>query len=572
MRARRASDTGGGSATCKSGSAGSVPPTPVSARPGHRENRSCPGCAPGNMGVVRGEEGVRVTAWRWYALAVFSFAAFMQGLVWAVPGPISAVLASELQCDSDCDALLVNWGPIMFIVFTFPQAWLIDHSLRSATLLLAALVTASGWVRVASAYANDTSTVTVLLHVAQALNASGGPIAMGAVSRLSQLWFPAHQRSFATAVAAEFNMAGVAIAFVLGPALAPEGGSEGLSALWWSLAVPPSAVLLVALLHFPDAPKTAPSRSAQLQRDDAASRGAPLSKAGSAAAKAASMAEPLLLAQQDEEGAEEAATANAASRSGAALGAAIVVAVGDAHAGPGPPSGICGWFSRMRALLGNFDFAVLAAGYAASAGIYSGWGPLLSINLRSVHVSESVSGWIGFSATMSGAIGGLVVGFVHSRVGSVRPMLLVLLSVATAAFVVFALSCQPTAPHSTALPHPEWLLFLTATVGGFCVNAMIPLMYEASVEAVFGEADEGSVGAILALVNNICCLAFLAVPIGTGSTAWMNWTMAGAVAVFVVVFALWKERGRRKAIDLGPDAARFKSVDVSPLYDSIQAI
>ncbi|CAE7603587.1 slc49a4 [Symbiodinium sp. KB8] len=475
------------------------------------------------MGVLPGEEEqVRVTAWRWYALAVFSFAAFMQGLVWAVPGPISAVLAKELQCDSDCDALLVNWGPIMFIVFTFPQAWLIDHSLRSSTLLLAALVTASGWVRVASAYIDDTSTVTVLLHVAQALNASGGPIAMGAVSRLSQLWFPAHQRSFATAVAAEFNMAGVAIAFVLGPALAPEDGSGGLGALWWALAVPPSVALLVALLHFPDAPKTAPSRSARMQRDDAVLRAA----------------------------------------RGGARGAA-----------KDRPTGACGWLSRLRALLFNFDFAVLAAGYAASAGIYSGWGPLLSINLRSVHVSESVAGWIGFSATMSGAVGGLAVGFVHSRVGSVRPMLLALLTVATAAFVVFALSCQPTAPRSTALPHPEWLLFLSATVGGFCVNAMIPLMYEASVEAVFGEADEGSVGAVLALVNNICCLAFLAVPIGSGSTAWMNWTMAGAVAVFVVVFALWKERERRKAIDLdAAGAAAVKRVDVSPLYDSIQVL
>ncbi|KAA0159025.1 hypothetical protein FNF31_05087 [Cafeteria roenbergensis] len=556
------------------------------------------------MGVLPGEEEqVRVTAWRWYALAVFSFAAFMQGLVWAVPGPISAVLAKELQCDSDCDALLVNWGPIMFIVFTFPQAWLIDHSLRSSTLLLAALVTASGWVRVASAYIDDTSTVTVLLHVAQALNASGGPIAMGAVSRLSQLWFPAHQRSFATAVAAEFNMAGVAIAFVLGPALAPEDGSGGLGALWWALAVPPSVALLVALLHFPDAPKTAPSRSARMQRDDAVLRaargggGGQAAAAAAAAAAASELASPLLPPQLDDEEAEAAAAAAEEEEEDEAVAAAHVgggakgrrsagarAAAGPASAiGADPegargaakdrPTGACGWLSRLRALLFNFDFAVLAAGYAASAGIYSGWGPLLSINLRSVHVSESVAGWIGFSATMSGAVGGLAVGFVHSRVGSVRPMLLALLTVATAAFVVFALSCQPTAPRSTALPHPEWLLFLTATVGGFCVNAMIPLMYEASVEAVFGEADEGSVGAVLALVNNICCLAFLAVPIGSGSTAWMNWTMAGAVAVFVVVFALWKERGRRKAIDLdAAGAAALKRVDVSPLYDSIQVL
>ncbi len=107
------------------------------------------------------------------------------------------------------------------------------------------------------------------------------------------------------------------------------------------------------------------------------------------------------------------------------------------------------------------------------------------------------------------------------------------------------------------LPPPLPLLFASATPGGFCVNAPIPLMYEASVGAVFGAVDEGTIGAVLALANNICCFAFLAVPVSGGSTSWMNWTMAAAVAVFVVVFALWSEQGRRKAIDA--DGARGHS-------------
>jgi len=470
--------------------------------------------------LAEADEGeIRVTPLRWYVLAVFASCAFMQGLVWAIPGPISQVLMDDFDCDNDCDALLVNWGPIMFIIFTLPYAWFIDRSLRWSTISLALLVALSGWTRVAAIYTTDKSLVVTLLHIAQALNAAGGPVSMGAVSHLSQLWFPAGERSFATAVAAETNMMGVAVAFLLGPAMAPVGvGAGGLSALWWLLAVPPTAVLLLALVYLPDSPEHAPSRSARRQRGAADTAGG-----------AEEHGHTLL--------AHDGLSPTAVSGSIQSPGASV-----------SEPGSAAGWWRRLVVLVTNLDFAVLAMGYAFSAGVYSGWSPLLSINLRAVHVDETAAGWIGFCATMSGAAGGLLVGLVHARVGRIRPILLTLLSLATGAFVVFALACQPSG-DGTVLPPSLPLLFASATVGGICVNALIPLMFEGSVEAVFGAVDEGTIGTVLALANNVCCLAFLVVPVGHGSTAWMNWTMAAAVAVFVLVFALWTERGRRKAID-----------------------
>jgi FLVCR family MFS transporter len=508
-------------------------------------------------------------------LGVFCSAAFWQGMVWAIPGPISAVLSEEFNCGNSCDALLVNWGPIAFLVAALPSAWLIDHSLRWATISLAMLVTASGWARVASTFVTDSTTVVVLLHVGQALNAlgehcmqpnqdaplssriikqvkhagamfvslsvcvcvcvrvlfAGGPVAMGAVARLSQIWFPAHERSLSTALAAELNMAGVAVSFLLGPLIVPKANLGDIATLWWVLAIPPTVILAIALLFLADAPESPPSMSAHKQRQSRSAK----STAGTWSSS------PVLTAQPDSiYGAEVSGSLQWGDDEDGSYGAG----------GSGVVEGGAGTFgAQLWALLRNADFVVLAAGYAFSAGVYSGWGPLLSINLRSSHVDATEAGWIGFCATMAGVVGGVVMSIVHGYTRRVKPMLVALMFIATASFTVFAVACQPDGNGSTLLPTSTATLFATATVGGFCVNAMIPLMYEGSVEAVFGEVDEGLVGSILAAANNVCCLAFLAVPIQGNSTSWMNWTMAGAVAVFVVVFALWRERTRRLNID-----------------------
>lgn len=141
-----------------------------------RNRKTCTPGAPSSPlphQTAMGSDHVAVSPWRWGVLAVFCSAAFMQGLVWAMPGPISGVLSELFNCDNACDALLVNWGPIAFLVAVLPSAWLIDHSLRWATISLAILISAGGWVRVASSFVSDSSTIVVLLHIAQAVNAIG---------------------------------------------------------------------------------------------------------------------------------------------------------------------------------------------------------------------------------------------------------------------------------------------------------------------------------------------------------------------------------------------------------------
>ena len=63
---------------------------------------------------------------RWYMLFVFSMIAFVQGGIWNTWGPIAAS-SEEAFGWSDADiALFANWGPIAYLIATFPFAWIID--------------------------------------------------------------------------------------------------------------------------------------------------------------------------------------------------------------------------------------------------------------------------------------------------------------------------------------------------------------------------------------------------------------------------------------------------------------
>ena len=55
-----------------------------------------------------------------------------------------------------------------------------------------------------------------LMHVGHFLNGLGGPVAMAAPPILSAVWFPAKERTTATAIGTVLNYFGVALSFIMG--------------------------------------------------------------------------------------------------------------------------------------------------------------------------------------------------------------------------------------------------------------------------------------------------------------------------------------------------------------------
>ena len=127
---------------------------------------------------------------RLYVAAVFATYAFMQGLCWAIPGPLSSAYATLYGADAAFVQLLVNIGPIVYVPLSLPLALWMDrpNGIRPSVVLGVSLVTAGHVMRTLAFDGGALS--TALLVLSYIFNAASGPVAMGAVGRISEAFFP----------------------------------------------------------------------------------------------------------------------------------------------------------------------------------------------------------------------------------------------------------------------------------------------------------------------------------------------------------------------------------------------
>lgn len=208
---------------------------------------------------------------RFWVVSMFSIFAFMQGLCWAIPGPLSAAFSTLYGADAWLVQTYVNLGPIIYLPLSLPFALWMDKpgGVKATTRLGVTLVTLGQVSRMLATGPSAAS--TALLTVSFVLNAAAGPVAMGAVGKISEAFFPPAQRATATAVMAEANLLGMAGAMLFGPVMVRDGTAAQMAAYNWALL----AVCLVAqagiMAHFPAHPRVAPSASAALvERGEAA--------------------------------------------------------------------------------------------------------------------------------------------------------------------------------------------------------------------------------------------------------------------------------------------------------------
>jgi FLVCR family MFS transporter len=208
---------------------------------------------------------------RLWVVSMFSIFAFMQGLCWAIPGPISSAYSTLYGADAWMVQLYVNLGPIVYLPLSLPFALWLDKpgGVKHNALLGVTLVTSGQVARMLASGASPSS--TALLTLSFVLNAAAGPIAMGAVGKISEAFFPPAQRATATAVMAEANLLGMAGAMLFGPLIVRDSTAAQMAAYNYALL----AVCLVAqagiTLYFPAHPRVPPSASAVLlERKEAA--------------------------------------------------------------------------------------------------------------------------------------------------------------------------------------------------------------------------------------------------------------------------------------------------------------
>lgn len=180
----------------------------------------------GAFAVVPGHRDPR----RWAVLAVFCTVAFNQCLSWLTFSSVKPQYIEEYYGSQVAGAdptallaLLLNWGPIVFIPCIPVCTWLLSarHGVKRTIQVACALSFAACFIRAIPCYFSAEQrrapSTVYYLHVAQILNAAAGPFVMCSPSRLSSIWFPPEERTMATSLATAANDLGCTVGSLLGP-------------------------------------------------------------------------------------------------------------------------------------------------------------------------------------------------------------------------------------------------------------------------------------------------------------------------------------------------------------------
>jgi hypothetical protein len=207
---------------------------------------------------------------RFYVLIVFSLLSFNQSMIWITFSPIASSAESYFKFNEATIDLLLNWGPIAFIPCLALTYMLLtrQNGLRRCVMLLALIDFIATVIRVIPSVVTSPSSPNFsvicisLMHTGQILNAICGPLSATPVSQLSCLWFAPNERTRATTVAVLSHKLGLAVAFLMSPAIV--SSPEYIPRLLYVHLGLAFVACVLALLYFPTQPPTAPSAAAEL--------------------------------------------------------------------------------------------------------------------------------------------------------------------------------------------------------------------------------------------------------------------------------------------------------------------
>ena len=237
---------------------------PAAPTPPSSSSSSSPRTAAGTSApLLPGKEGsTAVYPARWWALAVFVIMSTVQNNMWISFNVVVDPAREYLGVGTSDINFLATLGPLVLIPVAFVNGPLSRSlGLRGVVMIGCSLVGAGAILRVLALYAPHARYGWVV--AAHAINAAAGPVIMCCPPMLSSVWFPAKERTTATAIAYNAQIVGISFGWAAGPYLVTQA-SEIPRLIWLEAGF--GVVALLAGLTFPKAPALAPTISAGEER------------------------------------------------------------------------------------------------------------------------------------------------------------------------------------------------------------------------------------------------------------------------------------------------------------------
>jgi len=461
-------------------------------------------------GIVERTEDLpelRVYTRRWYILALFCGMACHQCIVWNTWGPIESGAQFAFDWSESTVAMFANWGTILFLLSVIPLSKMIELDLRKTVLLVSGLMAAGTVLRCGRKYINNEEVFLISCHACAILNGISGVTVMAAPPLISSTWFPASERTTATAINQAANALGNGIAMFLGPALIHYKPANGTNTTQHHTYLAVSnfsnttqsrdevqanidiymdilagvALLLFGLfvLYFPSKPPNPPALSSATQRTE--------------------------------------------------------------------------FVAGIEAMLSNKDVLLACFAYSVPGGVMGAYMSVMVNQIRPLNYSDQEIGMMGLAAVLAQCIMSMTFGFITDRLkNKMKATLLLLLTVSTASFIWLAIMCLPSSP----LEHSKVKLYLAIIIATSAAYSCCPLFFEMTVELAY-PINEGTVAGFLTAMNNFVGMIFLFlffVPsLIAGNCMWVSYSLVASTLLAIPTTALIKEHYNRSNVDESAD-------------------
>ncbi|XP_061174513.1 solute carrier family 49 member 4 homolog [Saccostrea echinata] len=448
---------------------------------------------------------------RWYVLAVFGLASFLQAAVWNTWATITKSAEVVFGWEDSQFGMFVNWGNIAYIITVFPASYFMDtKGLRVSILICTALILNGTGVRCIT---HEPIYATWLMNLCAILNGMAGTVPGAGPAQVANTWFPPNQRASATAVIYVCNFLGSAMAFLIGPQLVDSPKYE--SKTHFQNYTP----TIISLAENLDVTTTDNFRNA--------------SNSSLELVNFTHMRQDIMHFMYYEF---------------AVAGLLFLGSLLMPSKPPTPPS-VSASTQRVeyrKALLNIVrSKSMWCIGLVYGIPVYGAWGSVLGVILKPVGIGQTEVGWIGFYSMIAGCVAGLAVGrFSDMFMKHMKLISMVMLAAAGLSFLWFTLLRVKIIPFSTEQ------VYVSIIFGGMFFNGFTPLLYELGAEAAFPVSEGVACGFLTCLSSAIGILYLLLLQIPDIGTAWMNWTLVGSIGVSLTFLFIFPERYTRTDIDL----------------------
>lgn len=213
---------------------------------------------------------VVVTKVRWYVCAMYSYMAFMQGLMWFTFSSIPSVTEQYYNISAQQVDYLLSWGSAVIIIFLPLSAWIasLKKAIKYALIIGAVSQLIGGFIRFIPCLlpvdARQSGKIGhPMLHVGQIIIAISGPLVFSTPSRVAFEWFPDSEKNIAASLIMNATTLAQAIGYIFGPLLAPNPESVPvLLGVELLMTVP---LVVCACVKFPALPTYPPSAATSAQ-------------------------------------------------------------------------------------------------------------------------------------------------------------------------------------------------------------------------------------------------------------------------------------------------------------------